>query len=129
MSFAKCAPLLFVLVLGCGKKGPDEDPETARRKQELNDVFELYRGYTKRHEGQPPKQLADLTRNEDEMAYPLGARLLREGAIVAVWGVSGNDAGTVLAYPKSAPTEGGFVLMADGSVTQLSADELKSKLK
>jgi hypothetical protein len=123
-----CSALPLV-ALSCGGKKADQDPETARRREELQQISAMYEAYAKAHEGEPPKQLSDLATREHEQIYPLGFRVLREGSYVVVWGASGKDSGTVLAYEKDAPAKGGFVLTADGNVQKLTADELNSKLK
>jgi hypothetical protein len=50
----------------------------------------------------------------------------KKGKYVVVWGVSGTEAGKVLAYEKEAPTKGGAAVMADGTVKTMTADELKA---
>jgi hypothetical protein len=51
--------------------------------------------------------------------------------IVYQWGARIDPAGgeTVLAYEKKAPSEGGWVLMQDGTVKQITADEFKAAPK
>jgi hypothetical protein len=59
----------------------------------------------------------------------VGFQALQSGQYVAVWGVTADDSRTVLAYQKDATKQGGAVLMADGSVKNMSADELQAALK
>src|SRR5262245_8075884 len=112
-------PLLLaalVLAVGCGKTGNVVTADQSQT-QELNDLYEAYSEYVKNHQ-KPPQQLSDLRKYE--AIHSLGLRVLKEGKYVAVWGVSSKDSGTVLVYEKDAPTKGGPVLMADGSIKNMS---------
>jgi len=114
--------------VGCGKKV--QDPETARRNEELGEIYDSYQDFTKRKQ-RPPKHLSDFMQKDLEAINSLGMKALKDGRYVAVWGVdiNGKDAGAVLAYEKDAPKQGGAVLMADGIVKNMSADELQTALK
>jgi hypothetical protein len=81
----------------------------------------------KNHE-KPPHQLSDLASKQYESIYPAAIEDLRKGRVIVVWDVQGKDSGTVIAYEKDVPTQGGAVLMADGTIRQMSADELKAAL-
>jgi hypothetical protein len=61
---------------------------------------------------------------------------LESGQIVFLYNVrlqqilgGAGTSNTVLAYVKEAPTKGGLVLMADGSVKKMTADEFKKAPK
>ena len=134
MPFARKVPILFVffavpvLAVGCsGKKAAEGDVQ--RRDSELSEVYEMFATFTK-HNQRPPKQLSDLNSKEFQGIYPVGLKALRDGQYVAVWGVdvNGKDSGTVLAYEKDAPKQGGAVLMANGNVKTMSADDLQAIL-
>jgi hypothetical protein len=119
---------MSLLPIGCSKKEAESDPETLRIKGELYDIYDMYTMFTKNN-GRPPKQASDLLAKNAEIVHPEGVRALKSGGYVVVWGVSGNDSGTVLAYQKDAPKQGGWVIMADGKPPQqMSADELKGKI-
>lgn len=134
MSFARKSRFLFVLLVlpvlasGCGKKV--EDPETMRLNGELGEIYESYRDYAKRNQ-RPPKQMSELNQKDYQAIYPLGLNALKDGRYVAVWGVdvSGKGSGAVLAYEKDAPKQGGAVVLANGTVKKMSADELQAALK
>jgi hypothetical protein len=117
---------IALLALGCGKNKVDPDPEGTHRKAELGEIHEMYTMHNKNHQ-RPPRQLSDL--KQYQTICPMGFRGLQDGKYVAVWGVSSKDARTVLAYQKDAPRQGGAVLMADGTIKNLSADELQGALK
>jgi len=115
---------MSALAAGCGKGGADSGAKLER--DALQDIYDCYTEYVKNNQ-RPPKQLADLKKSE--VMHPLGVRVLTEGTYVAVWGVTGKDAGTVLAYAKEAPAQGGAVLMADGSIKVMSAAEFQAATK
>jgi hypothetical protein len=132
MSFARKYSSVFivwaasVLALGCGSSKPAADPEVQRRNSELAEIYESYMQVRKSN-GRPPKQLSDL--KPFAGINPVGYQALQNGQYIAVWGVSASDAGAVIAYQKDAPKQGGAVLMADGSVKNMTADELQAALK
>lgn len=109
---------------GCNKAAPQGDPE----KAELNDFYDLYTTYLKQHQ-QPPRQFSDLNKQEYETISPGAIAAVKSGKYVVVWGVSDKGSGTVLAYAKDAPAQGGLVLMADGTINTMSAEELTAALK
>lgn len=114
---------LLVVALGCGKA--NVNPSVLSEKTELLDIFDAYNEFAKNHQ-RPPQKLEDLKKYE--AVHDLGVRLLREGKYMAVWGVTNRDADTLLAYAKDAPTQGGAVLMGDGTVKNMTADEVKAAL-
>jgi hypothetical protein len=120
--------LLAVALLGpgCNKKG-EGDPATNSRNAELGEIHEMYMMYVKQNQ-KPPQQLADL-QGAQAAIYPRGSQALKDGRYLPVWGVSSKDSHTVLAYEKDAPTQGGTVLMADGSVKTMTAAELQAAVK
>ena len=102
--------------------------ETTRIKTRLNEVHEIYMSYVKRNQA-PPKQFSDLNERSYSEIYPGAFNAIKDGKYVVVWGVSEKDSSTVLAYPKDAPTQGGLVLMADGKVKTMTADQLQATFK
>jgi hypothetical protein len=129
MSFAEKALVLLLalaaFVPGCAKRQAAVDPETAQRDAELTEIYEMIRMHIKNHQ-RPPAQLADL--QQYKVALPRGHKALEDGRYTVVWGVDDKGSNTVLAYEKDAPAQGGAVLMADGSVKKLSAEELRTAL-
>jgi hypothetical protein len=119
-------PALACLLPGCG--GQSDDPATLSRKNELLEIHEMYTSFVKRNQ-RPPQQLSDLTQKANEMISPAGTGALRRGDCVAVFGVDpGKDSGAVLAYEKDAPTQGGWVVLANGTPQKMTADALKAAL-
>jgi hypothetical protein len=72
-----------------------------------------------------PSKLAEL--EPVEPMSPVGAPALRNGEIVYLWGSRYLEGGTKLvAYEKQVPTNGGFVLLEDGSVKSVTVAEFGS---
>ena len=123
--FGRLAPLLIAFCLapvaGCGKSAP-----APKQHIDLDNIYEIYQHYIKSHEGTAPAKLADIAAAQYEGIHPVTVKYLKDGNYVVVWNVTGKDASTVLAYEKKAAIEGGAVLMANGSVRNMTADEIKS---
>jgi hypothetical protein len=130
---AKTSSLLAfvaVPVLAAGCKGqPPIDPEIQLQKSELTEIHEIYNQYLKTNQ-RPPKQLSDLDKLPSVKASPGGLQAFQKGQYIVVWGVDiDKEPGVVLAYEKDAPKQGGVVLLADGSVKKMSAEEFKAAPK
>jgi hypothetical protein len=132
MSCAKKLLQLALVVLalpsGC-KSRVSEDPAWLSKKGELTDIYDMYAMFVKKNQ-RPPQQAADLTGRGNEQISPAGVRALQKQDAVVFWGVdiSSKDSGKVLAYEKDAPSQGGAVLMADGTVRKMSAEDLKAAI-
>jgi len=79
--------------------------------------------------GRPPAKMADLAQFKNH--YNIGHSALEKGEVIVVWGTpvagEGGGGGTgVVAYEKSAPDSGGAVLLQDGKVKQMTADEFRA---
>lgn len=76
----------------------------------------------------PPAKAADLDAVEPRM--PEAYTAVKTGIVVYVWGVpyqSGSSA--VLAYEKDVETTGGWVLLQDGTLREMSAADFKAATK
>jgi hypothetical protein len=116
--------ILCVLAVGCGGSTV---PSSSPQGNKLNDIHDMYTHYVRSHQ-KPPHQLSDLANKQYEGISPRAVEDLQKGKIIVVFDIQGNDAGTVMAYVKDAPTKGGAVLMANGTVRQMTAEEFKSAL-
>ena len=117
--------LLPALGAGCGGSRPTIPP---RGEVELKEIQDIYQLFIKNHQ-RPPTQMSDLASRQYEGIYPGAVHSLKQGKYVVVWGVKDKDSGTVLAYEKDAPTKGGPVVMADGTVKTMTAEQLQAALK
>jgi hypothetical protein len=113
------------VVLGCSKS---DDSTIPPEKAELAQIYEIYKLYIKKNQA-PPKQFSDLNQKAYSEVSPLAFNGIKDGKYVVVWNVSDQSSGTVLAYEKDAPEKGGNVLMADGTVKTMNADDLKAAIK
>ena len=76
----------------------------------------------------PPSKLAEL--EPVEPMIPTAGPPLRNGEIVYLWGAAYAAGGEkVVAHEKKTPTEGGLVLLQDGSVKSMSAQEFAAAPK
>jgi hypothetical protein len=123
------AGLLFVyLVAGCGSKAETVGSTAAAPVDEqLKELGNMIR-YHQSEVGKPPSKVEDiLALTPDPPQY---IESIRAGSIVLTWRVGikpGSSA--VLAYEKDAPSQGGHVLLQDGTVKKMTADEFKAAPK
>jgi len=123
--------LIFGLLTGCGSKsGPGN--AGAAQTPVLDEVAGLLRAAGA--SGRAPARLADLTKFES--GYPTGYQAVKSGEIVVVYGAkmagegdAESAAADVIAYEKKTPTDGGFVLLQNGKVKQMSAAEFNAAPK
>lgn len=107
--------------LGCAtNKGVTPPPTTSAAG--LQELGELYQ-YLAHEKLPPPGNIADL--EQHEAALPAAWDRLQSGEIVLFYGVGfdKNDNRTILAYEKKTPTEGGKVLLRNGSVKEMTPAE------
>jgi hypothetical protein len=132
-----CA-MLLVGALGCSSSS-SESVNTDGKPPE-SDVLGEVAGLISSYSGEfrkAPQKLGDLARYEP--GYPLGFQALKSGDIEVVWGArmtieEGSGTGysgttDVVAYQKQTPTGGGLVLLQNGDVKQMTAEEFKAAPK
>jgi hypothetical protein len=119
---------LAAAAAGCGgqRAAEAEAAPGQRALTELAGVLPLFQ--------KPPTKVGDLAPYRD--AAPSAYESVRTGNVVVIWGVAmpgEGDAGKgttdIIAYEKDAPTAGGFVLLHNGTVKKMTADEFKSAPK
>ncbi|MSR80153.1 MAG: hypothetical protein EXS11_05435 [Gemmataceae bacterium] len=118
--------LLSLCFSGCfgGQKGGDMGAAPA----DLRDCNEMLRqaGATK---GMVPAKVVDLVRFKDQ--YAMGFEAVKSGTVVVVWGAKFDGESEVgknevpVAYQKTVPESGGYVLLSAGSVKKMTAAEFK----
>ena len=109
----------LVLLVGCGE--PAKTVTGGNRKDHIEEIGQMLKDLSA--EGKkPPGKLSEL--DAVEPMLPLASQLIRSGEVVMVWGV-GYAPGSqkVAAYEKKAETEGGWVLLQDGTVKEMTAGE------
>lgn len=117
--------LLAVVCLGCG--GPAANSAGPSPEVALEELAEVIRSMDQMKQLKPTK-LGDLKRYEP--IAEIGIAALRDGSVVYLWGggfKSGGDG--VVAYETKAETDGGLVLIQDGTVKSMTAAEFASAPK
>jgi hypothetical protein len=118
------------LAAGCGGSGSGPKSVVALDaggKAALEDLGPALKSLAE--EGRkPPGKLAEF--DAVEPMVPVAGPAIRSGDIVYLWG-SGYATGStqVVAYEKKVPAEGGYVLLQDGTVKEMSAAEFKAAPK
>jgi predicted small lipoprotein YifL len=109
---------------GDGKTGPT----APTGDQTAGDVAEMLKEFTAATK-RGPNSAADMT--DAPASHPVGHAAVASGEYVVVWKVpvSASGGGTVLAYPKNAGSAGGAVVMLDGSVKVMTAEEFNAAPK
>lgn len=123
-------PLLVALTLlatipACEQEaGPPPPPSAEQGLQEMVGIYK-YIEYSK---FPPPRRAEDFDNYIDSM--PTALERIKQGEYVVAWGAGRSAApgaaGQILVYEKKAPTEGGAVLLRDGTVKQVTADEFRA---
>jgi len=116
----------LTLLTGCTTSAASR-PVSQERKDALKEFGELLKGLN--DEGaKPPAKLAGLEPVEPRV--PNAGPAIRNGDIVYLWGAEyAAGSNKVVAYEKQTPTEGGLVLLQDGTVKEMSAAEFGSAPK
>lgn len=117
---------LLALAAGCG--GGDAvksaDPTAKEKLDEVKAMLETVAADRQK----PPSKMAEF--GTVEPMLPVAGEAIRKGDLVYVWGATLSPGGTgVVAYEKNAPTEGGWVLIQDGTVKQMTAEEFQAAPK
>jgi hypothetical protein len=135
MTFIRYGTALVIgigLAAGCSSRGPGHGEPVPPVAAALQEVADLLRAADPA--GRPPSKLADLERFKG--LYLQGYEAVKAGDVVVLWGAAlrgegdkgGRDA-AVAAYEKSAPTEGGYVLLTSGEVKKMTAAEFQAAPK
>jgi hypothetical protein len=123
--------LILLGVTGCSRTKTDANDQQgpAQELHEIATILPLYSGQHKRG----PDKASDLA--PYEAGAPLGYRAVVANEIVIVWGATmpgeGEGGGTeaVIAYEKKSPTAGGWVLLQNGKVLEMTADQFQAAPK
>lgn len=118
-----CAATLLVWAGGCGGPtgGKTADTGVESSLHDLGTVLRLIADQKQK----PPAKPADFAQYEPAAPFALAAINAKE--IVYLWGQGFAAGGTqVVAHETDADTKGGLVLLQDGTVKSMSADEVKA---
>lgn len=122
------APLAVAVAVGCGgsDQGGGSGETGPSTKDSLSDLANLLKEAQTLGK-KPPTRPAEMA--EYEASAPAATAALARGEIAYAWG-SGLTGGTaVVAHDAGAESAGGWVLLQDGTVKQMSADEFRSAAK
>ncbi|MGA2701408.1 MAG: hypothetical protein ABSH35_09945 [Isosphaeraceae bacterium] len=116
---------LCLLVAGCVGQ-PNWQPISSDERG-LKELAQVYRTFTLKNK-RGPKTLKELKIQGQQ--NPIAVTMINAGDLVVHWGVplsaDGEATEAVLAYVKTVPDQGGYVLMQDGkTIRKLTAGEFK----
>jgi hypothetical protein len=132
MTLVRCVVIATGLgvALGCSSSQPvGEVPPAYTLLQDVDSLLRSSGGAA----GRPPARVADMDRYRS--MYPRGYAAVKSGDVVVLWGTAlkgEGDAGkdeVVVAYEKSAPSDGGHVLLSAGTVKKMTAAEFNEAPK
>jgi hypothetical protein len=120
-----CVAALSLLVLA-GRARADDKEVTANDLKQIGLAYHNHCDATNKAPAQA-KDLAPYLENNKRLLGHLdsGRIVFLYGKTVAEIAKTTGTSVTVLAYEQDVPTRGGQVLMADGSVKKMTADEFK----
>ena len=118
------------LVVGCSSK-PGAGAREPNRSDELQDVANMLREFASA-KNRGPANAGELAAYESTFVF--GYKPVKSGDVIIVWGATmggegGGGSEGVIAYEKKAPTEGGWVLLANGQVKEMSASQFTAAPK
>lgn len=120
------AIVLMAAAVACGCGGGDQLKTADQEKAALEDFAQFLKALPA--EGKkPPSKMSEF--EPLEPMAPMASESLRNGNVVYVWGAGLGGGSAVVAYEKKAELEGGWVLVQDGTVRRMSADEFKAAPK
>jgi len=120
--------LLVVFASACTRETkPPPPPSAEEGMKELAGIYR-YIEYSKLPLPRKPEDFSDYV---DSM--PSAFERIKQGDYVVAWGAGRSTASgaaeQILVYEKKAPTEGGAVLLRDGTVKQMTAAEFNAAPK
>jgi len=116
--------LLAFSLVGCGEPAKQNATSGPTASETASDVAEMLKEHFEATK-KSPSSAADLT--DAPASHPVGHAAVSSQEYVVFWKtpLSAAGSGTVLAYQKDVPTSGGSVIMQDGSVKTMTAEEFK----
>jgi hypothetical protein len=127
MRFSIVLGFLYLFVSsGCGGPTGPASPQDMSNKDRLSELSELW-SLAQVDLDHPPAKLQELAKYN--RAGGFAHRAVADGEIVVYWGTKLGQGKAIFAYEKNAPTAGGWVLLQDRTIQQLSASEFQSAAK
>jgi hypothetical protein len=127
------AVALLVAAAGCGSGATGAGEAFSPVVPELQEVAELLRAASA---DRPPKNVAALS--QFHLVGERGYEAVKSGKVVVLWGArmpgegevaEGKAPKSVIAYEKNTPNVGGYVLLQDGTVEQMTPEQFKAAPK
>jgi len=128
--FLRLGFLLICLVLAGGCVGAPKPPPPPSAEEALKEMVNVYKyiEYSKLPLPRKPEDFADYW---DSM--PTAFERVKQGEFVVAWSIgratTPGSAEQILVYEKKAPTDGGAVLLRDGTIKQVTAGEFAAAPK
>lgn len=133
---------LWMMGLGCSGGSPSSNvpvaPNPAEPDSPIKAVLQETGMLLQAHAADTTKAATRVEELERfDVAFPGALAAIQDGRVKVVWGVVMPSEGeqakqtnpTVIAYAAEAPDQGGEVLLTNGKVQRMSADELAAALK
>jgi hypothetical protein len=119
--------VLIVVGLAAGCTESSQVKSTDDQKAALAELGDMLKSLAEERQ-KPPSKLAELEPVEPRI--PVAGPAIRSGNIVYIWGAAyAAGSNQVVAYEKKAPTEGGYVLLQDATVKEMTSAEFSSAPK
>lgn len=118
--------LALTLLIGCGgppPSGSQFDMSTRQRIGELMELLSSAQLSLKR----PPANVKELERYA--RAGPFAFEAVTKGEFVVIWNANLGQGKAVVAYEKNVPTQGGWVVLQDRELKQMTAAEFQAAPK
>jgi hypothetical protein len=125
--FVLAFSLILVVSTGCGGKGGSANPNEPPPEGVMEELSGVIQAMAQQKQ-KPPTKLADLQRYEP--IAPAGIAGVASGKYVFLWGAGYKPGGNgIVAYEAAAESNGGWVLLEDGSFKKMSAAEFAAAPK
>ena len=127
----KCAMLLIAIIALCGGcAGEPPPPPPPPMEEGLKELAKVYQ-YIEYSKLPLPQKSEDFRDYWDSLQAAFDR--VQQGELVVAYGVGRSTApgaaGQILVYEKKTPTEGGTVLLRDGTVKQMTVAEFNAAPK
>ncbi len=120
--------VLLAVAPGCGGTTTKPTDSGPSGQETVDDVAAMLKEYSEVNH-HAPARIEDLT--DAAGSHPVGHAAVASREYIVLWRTSKSAAGSgsVLAYQKDVPASGGFVLLQDGTVKKMTAEEFKAASK